>query len=166
MRISNIRNYLGGADQVIALEVLNGNQFKQSIAISSIDFTSTDVSLDIDLELFQSAITQKGSKITIDDLTKVTVPAYAIRNTQETLVTDKANGSFNFIIPSDLISGFVTDTSGATVTAPTVLPDALNPFIVAAKVQWTITDALAPLNTEIRSLRFLFVVRYQPNNNA
>ena len=32
MRISNIRHFLGGADQVIAREVLQGNQFLLNVS--------------------------------------------------------------------------------------------------------------------------------------
>ena len=59
-------------------------------------------------------------------------------------------GSFDLKVPSTLLSDF--DHGGHVHTAS---PDTASPYIVAMKLQWTNGE-------EIKSIRFLFVIRYQP----
>ena len=59
MRISNIQNYLGGADNIIAREISEGNQFLLSIEDGTIDFSSSSTTFDIKADLFEATVTRK-----------------------------------------------------------------------------------------------------------
>ena len=151
MRISNIQHYLGGADQAVAREVLEGNQFLQTVTVDDgTNFADSNaVSFTIATELFKANVTSRTGAITITDLVKesgATVKTY----TQAQLIKNEATNTFDFIVPSTLLSDF---NSGGTVYSAT--PDASNPYIVAMKLQWTTGDIT-------QSIRFLFVIRYQP----
>lgn len=150
MRISNIRHYLGGADSVIAREVLEGNQFLLNVDTDNdTDFSDSSVTFNIHTELFTSTVTEKRSCIKIDSLTKhssATVQSY----TKADLITNATTGSFDLKVPSTLLSDF--DHGGHVHTAS---PDSTTPYIVVMKLQWTVGE-------EIKSIRFLFVMRYQP----
>ena len=150
MRISNIKHYLGGADQVIAREVLQGNQFLLNVNTdNTTDFSDSSVTFNISTELFTSTITEKRSCIKIDSLAKdanVNVQSY----TKADLIKNSTTGSFDIKVPSTLLSDF--NHGGHTHTAS---PDSTTPYIVVMKLQWTVDE-------EIKSIRFLFVMRYQP----
>lgn len=149
MRISNIAHYLGGADQVVAEEILETNQFKKTISSGdNTDFTTT--SFTINAELFTGNVTYKRSVASIESLTKhsnASVTSY----TDTQVIRDKAVGGFSFLIPSTLLSDFNNGGHIHTSSA-----DTTTPFIVAVKVQWQSGE-------EIKSIRFLFIIRYQPN---
>ena len=150
MRISNIRHYLGGADSVIAREVLEGNQFLLNVDTDNdTDFSDSSVTFNIHTELFTSTVTEKRSCIQINSLTKhagASVQSY----TKTDLITNATTGSFDLKVPSTLLSDF--DHGGNTHTTS---PDSTTPYIVVMKLQWTVGQ-------EIKSIRFLFVMRYQP----
>ena len=150
MRISNIKHYLGGADQVVAREVLEGNQFTLNVdSDADIDFSDSNVTFNIVTELFTASVTDKRGSITIDSLTKhsdATNQTY----TKTDLIRNATTGNFDLLVPSTLLSDF--DHGGNTHTAS---PDTTNPWIVVMKLQWTNGE-------EIKSIRFLFVIRYQP----
>ncbi len=150
MRISNINHYLGGADQVIAREVLQGNQFLLNVNTdNTTDFSDSSVTFNISTELFTSTVTEKRSCIKIDSLSKdanANVQSY----TKADLIKNSTTGSFDIKVPSTLLSDF--DHGGHTHTAS---PDSTTPYIVVMKLQWTVDE-------EIKSIRFLFVMRYQP----
>ena len=148
MRISNIRHFLGGADQVIAREVLQGNQFLLNISgDENLDYSTATFTLAT--ELFTADVTDGRSSITINSLTKnanANVKSY----TSTDLIRNATQGSFDLKVPSTLLSDF--DNGGHVFNAS---PDTASPFIVAMKLQWTNGE-------EIKSIRFLFVIRYQP----
>ena len=148
MRISNIRHFLGGADQVIAREVLQGNQFLLNVSgDENLDYSTATFS--IATELFTADVTDGRSSITINSLTKdanANVQTY----TKADLIRNATQGSFDIKVPSTLLSDF--DHGGHVHTAS---PDTASPYIVAMKLQWTNGE-------EIKSIRFLFVIRYQP----
>lgn len=148
MRISNIRHFLGGADQVIAREVLQGNQFLLNISgDENLDYSSATFTLAT--ELFTADVTDGRSSITINSLTKdanATVQTYA----GAALIRNTTQGSFDLKVPSTLLSDF--NNGGNVFNAS---PDTVSPYIVAMKLQWTNGE-------EIKSIRFLFVIRYQP----
>jgi len=148
MRISNIRHFLGGADQVIAREVLQGNQFLLNISgDENLDYSTATFTLAT--ELFTADVTDGRSSITINSLTKdanANVQSY----TSADLIRNTTQGSFDLKVPSTLLSDF--DHGGHVYTAS---PDTASPYIVAMKLQWTNGE-------EIKSIRFLFVIRYQP----
>ena len=148
MRISNIRHFLGGADQVIAREVLQGNQFLLNVSGDE-DLDYSTATFTLATELFTADVTDGRSSITINSLTKdanSNVQSY----TSTDLIRNATQGSFDLKVPSTLLSDF--DHGGHTHTAS---PDTASPYIVAMKLQWTNGE-------EIKSIRFLFVIRYQP----
>ena len=148
MRISNIRHFLGGADQVIAREVLQGNQFLLNISgDENLDYSTATFTLAT--ELFTADVTDGRSSITINSLTKnanANVKSY----TSTDLIRNATQGSFDIKVPSTLLSDF--NNGGNVFNAS---PDTASPYIVAMKLQWTNGE-------EIKSIRFLFVIRYQP----
>ncbi len=150
MRISNIRHFLGGADQVIAREVLQGNQFLLNVSgDEDLDYSDVGTTFSIATELFTADVTDGRSSITINSLAKdanANVQTY----TKADLIRNATQGSFDIKVPSTLLSDF--DHGGHTHTAS---PDTASPYIVAMKLQWTNGE-------EIKSIRFLFVIRYQP----
>ena len=148
MRISNIRHFLGGADQVIAREVLQGNQFLLNVSGDE-DLDYSTATFTLATELFTADVTDGRSSITINSLAKdanANVQSY----TSTDLIRNATQGSFDLKVPSTLLSDF--DHGGHTHTAS---PDTASPYIVAMKLQWTNGE-------EIKSIRFLFVIRYQP----
>ena len=148
MRISNIRHFLGGADQVIAREVLQGNQFLLNVSGDE-DLDYSTATFTLATELFTADVTDGRSSITINSLTKnanATVQTYAGAD----LIRNATQGSFDLKVPSTLLSDF--DNGGHVFNAS---PDTASPYIVAMKLQWTNGE-------EIKSIRFLFVIRYQP----
>jgi len=148
MRISNIRHFLGGADQVIAREVLQGNQFLLNVSgDENLDYSTATFTLAT--ELFTADVTDGRSSITINSLTKnanANVKSY----TSTALIRNATQGSFDIKVPSTLLSDF--DNGGHIFNAS---PDTASPYTVAMKLQWTNGE-------EIKSIRFLFVIRYQP----
>jgi len=150
MRVSNIQHYLGGADQVVAKEVLEGNQFTQTITTAeSVDFSDANTTFTINTELFTASTTNQRSSLTINNLAKdsnATVQSY----TKTDLIRNAGTDTFDLLVPSDLLSKF--DNGGNTFTSS---PDSATPYVVVMKVQWTSGE-------DIKSLRFLFVIRYQP----
>ena len=152
MRISNIQHYLGGADQVIAREVLQGNQFLLNIETEddTIDFNSPSTTFSIKTEIFNSTTTESRGSIKINSLTKVPgtnqgqySKAEAIRNA--------TNGSFDLLILDSLVS-----LPGTLANPPVeIIPNSENPYIVVMKCQWTSGEIT-------KSIRFLFIIRYQP----
>lgn len=148
MRISNIRHFLGGADQVIAREVLQGNQFLLNVSGDE-DLDYATATFTLATELFTADVTDGRSSITINSLTKdanANVKSY----TSTDLIRNATQGSFDIKVPSTLLSDF--DNGGHVFNAS---PDTASPYIVAMKLQWTNGE-------EIKSIRFLFVIRYQP----
>ena len=148
MRISNIRHFLGGADQVIAREVLQGNQFLLNVSGDE-DLDYATATFTLATELFTADVTDGRSSITINSLTKdanANVQSY----TSADLIRNTTQGSFDLKVPSTLLSDF--DNGGHIFNAS---PDTASPYIVAMKLQWTNGE-------EIKSIRFLFVIRYQP----
>ena len=150
MRISNIRHFLGGADQVIAREVLQGNQFLLNVSgDENLDYSDVGTTFTLATELFSADVTDGRSSITINSLTKdanANVKSY----TSTDLIRNATQGSFDIKVPSTLLSDF--DNGGHVYNAS---PDTASPYIVAMKLQWTNGE-------EIKSIRFLFVIRYQP----
>ena len=148
MRISNIRHFLGGADQVIAREVLQGNQFLLNVSGDE-DLDYSTATFTLATELFTADVTDGRSSISINSLTKdanANVKSY----TSTDLIRNATQGSFDIKVPSTLLSDF--DNGGHIFNAS---PDTASPYIVAMKLQWTNGE-------EIKSIRFLFVIRYQP----
>ena len=127
MRISNIRHFLGGADQVIAREVLQGNQFLLNVSGDE-DLDYSTATFTLATELFTADVTDGRSSITINSLTKnanANVKSY----TSTDLIRNATQGSFDLKVPSTLLSDF--DNGGHVFNAS---PDTASPYIVAMKL--------------------------------
>lgn len=148
MRISNIRHFLGGADQVIAREVLQGNQFLLNVSGDE-DLDYSTATFTLATELFTADVTDGRSSITINSLTK-DANANVTNYSSSSLIRNATQGSFDLKVPNTLLSDF---NNGANIYNAS--PDTASPYIVAMKLQWTNGE-------EIKSIRFLFVIRYQP----
>lgn len=148
MRISNIRHFLGGADQVIAREVLQGNQFLLNVSGDE-DLDYSTATFTLATELFTADVTDGRSSITINSLTK-DANANVTNYNSSSLIRNATQGSFDLKVPNTLLSDF---NNGANIYNAS--PDTASPYIVAMKLQWTNGE-------EIKSIRFLFVIRYQP----
>ena len=148
MRISNIQNYLGGADNIIAREISEGNQFLLSIEDGTIDFSSASNTFDIKADLFEANVTRKRGSIVIDSLTAVNSATQHTYTKAELIYNTSTAGKFELLVPETLLS----DQGSFTST-----PDDTSPYIVVMKVQW------AAGTPEVKnSIRFVFVIRYQP----
>ena len=149
MRISNIQNYLGGADNIIAREIAEGNSFLLSVQDGTIDFSSASTTFEIKADLFEANVTRKRGSITIDSLTAVHSGATQHTYTKSELIHNTGTpGKFELLVPSTLLS----DQGSFSAT-----PDDSSPYIVVMKVQW------AQGTPEVKnSIRFVFVIRYQP----
>ena len=148
MRISNIQNYLGGADNIIAREISEGNQFLLSIEDGTIDFSAAGTTFDIKADLFEATVTRKRGSIIIDSLTSVNSANQHTYTKAESIYNTATAGKFELLVPSTLLS----DQGSFTST-----PDDTSPYIVVMKVQW------AAGTPEVKnSIRFVFVIRYQP----
>ena len=148
MRISNIQNYLGGADNIIAREISEGNQFLLSIEDGTIDFSSSATTFDIKADLFEANVTRKRGSIVIDSLTAVNSATQHTYTKAELIYNTSTAGKFELLVPSTLLS----DQGSYDAT-----PDDTSPYIVVMKVQW------AAGTPEVKnSIRFVFVIRYQP----
>jgi len=148
MRISNIQNYLGGADNIIAREISEGNQFLLSIEDGTIDFSSASTTFDIKADLFEANVTRKRGSIVIDSLTAVNSATQHTYTKAELIYNTSTAGKFELLVPSTLLS----DQGSYDAT-----PDDTSPYIVVMKVQW------AAGTPEVKnSIRFVFVIRYQP----
>ena len=149
MRISNIQNYLGGADNIIAREIAEGNSFLLSVQDGTIDFSSASTTFEIKADLFEANVTRKRGSITIDSLTVVHSGASQHTYTKSELIHNTGTpGKFELLVPSTLLS----DQGSFSAT-----PDDASPYIVVMKVQW------AQGTPEVKnSIRFVFVIRYQP----
>ena len=153
MRISNIQHYLGGADQVIAREVLQGNQFILNIDTGdTTDFTDAATTFSIKTELFNSTITESRGSIKIDSLTEVAGGFKAQYSKADVIKNTTTTGTFDLLIKSDLLDLLSFNSGGSPVQ---VTPNSTSPYIVIMKCQWTSGDIT-------KSLRFLFIMRYQP----
>ena len=90
--------------------------------------------------------TNSASSIITDSAAGATAQSYSKGNQ---IFNTGTAGSFDFLVPSTLLSD---QNSSFTSTA-----DDTTPFIVVCKVQW---EAGNP--AQKKSLRFVFIIRYQP----
>ena len=92
----------------------------------------------------------KNILIDVDCIIHCAARVHVMKETKADLIKNSTTGSFDIKVPSTLLSDFNHD--GHTHTAS---PDSTTPYIVVMKLQWTVDE-------EIKSIRFLFVMRYQP----
>ena len=103
MRISNIQNYLGGADNIIARERSEANQFLLSIEDGTIDFSSSATTFDIKADLFEANVTRKRGSIVIDSLTAVNSATQHTYTKAELIYNTSTAGKFELLVPSTLL---------------------------------------------------------------
>lgn len=159
MRISNISQYLGGADNVIAREIIEGDQHVFQFQLgNNIDFSG--YTFEVDTELFQANVTKRGSSIRIDSFNKYN--SNLVNEGRLQLPSDITNqdlgGVFvnttdptraNLVIPSTLLSNLTTDNAPIDTTTP---------LVVVMSV--SLTSGGQPRVTQ--SFRMLWVIRYRP----
>ena len=107
MRISNIKQYLGGADNVIARDIIEGDQFVFNFKIGS--EVLTNYTFEVDTQLFQADVTTSGSNLTINSLEPKTSPAI-----NETGTINIANGT------TPTASSTVLSSLGITLNSLTI----------------------------------------------
>ena len=102
MRVSNIGDFLGGADNVSALEMIQGEQriFAGSVVDSDDAITDiTDFTITAKAEFYTATVGSTSRAITVSDLTLLTDPVSKDLTVNK---TDNANGEFELVLPSDL----------------------------------------------------------------
>jgi hypothetical protein len=128
--------------------LFEGNQFLLSVNTNdTTDFATA--TFDIKAECFTATVERNRGSVKITSLApeaSATAQTY-IKGNQ--IFNTGTAGSFDFLVPSTLLSD---QNSSLTSTA-----DDTTPFIVVCKVQW---EAGSP--AQKKSLRFVFIIRYQP----
>ena len=164
MRISNISKYLGGADNVIAKEIIQGDQFVYQFKLGTQDFTN--YRFEVDTQLFNSSITRRGSSInftTLEPVAPAATHSYQNFNTDISqpavqnsiiqnggIVLDQTDNTVgNLIIPSTLLSDLTTTPAPANSDTP--------PVVVMSV---TLNSMGSPAIRQ--SFRMLWIVRYRP----
>ena len=180
MRISNIKQYLGGADNVIARDIIQGDQFIFTFKIGNTDLTNYE--FDVDTQLFKADVTNAGSNVTINELLQIntgTTDANIANSesgsgtpltfgypTTGTSAAVRVNGTTgSLIIPTGLLSNLtVLNTASAGTFTSSASIDSQKPFVVVMSV--TANDKATSSNAtaidSIRSFRLLWIVRYRP----
>ena len=154
MRISNIKKYIGGADNTAFYEMYEGDTTNWTFSSEDADFT--DYTFDVDAELFQVSVSYNGnSSINLDSFTKVSTAskrtlANAITDV-EAPTDDEANSFFTLNIPTDILSGFNNGDNTYETT-----PNDDEPYLVLVKI--TLTSA-GRVNSFMRG----FIMRYFPS---
>ena len=188
MRISNISNYLGGARNVIAEEIVQQDSITKTIDFGTANLN--DYVFELETELYAATVTEKGSNnITINSFLKV-----ASDGTTSTAATNATTTAANFsygtytvnadssdidytppsgqttVAPTDIIQLTTSGTDNAgkiDLKIPTSLVSNLAPVRAPADVTtpYIVTAGLKYTNgTTIRTLRFVWVIRYSPFN--
>jgi len=157
MRITNISNFLGGAETVIAEEVIERDQKTLRLVLTDAAGTNlnlTNYSATVGSELFQANVTNARGSVTIDQLTSLnqthTYGNSTVAYPSTVLTIVPASSAILFKIPATLLSDLDN-----TRSAPA---DTNTPFVVACGVQ--LSDGGSPAT--IRTIRFLFIIRYNP----
>lgn len=183
MRISNITQYLGGARNVIAEEIVQGDQIEKTIDFGTDNLN--DYTFEVETELFRANVTERGSNnITINTFQGVgtdgtsnatsTAVNYSYGsfevNADSTSITHTApSGQSNTPDIIGLASG--NDSDGKIIlTVPSSLvsnlrantfapADSTNPLIVTMGLRYETSGGTS------RTLRFVWVIRYSPINS-
>lgn len=163
MRISNISQYLGGANNVIARDIIEQDSFRYSFTVGTQDLSNYEVK--ITTELYKANVATRGSKVTFESFEK-----YQGTDTEgnTTLVNNGvyeypsmkgAEGNPYLIDPTDNSKGLITipGTLLSNLTTDHASIDASNPFVVVM----SITLDNGTLNFQ-QTFRMLWIVRYRP----
>lgn len=188
MRISNISNFLGGANRIIAREIVKGNQVKLPVSLTNSDNTPTDLSSHhfvVRAADFTSSITESRGSIIINSLTLSSEPNNGFVNLSGRSMTGvdvTNNDSVIEILDADQGGdSTVQDTFELTIPATIasnidVPADVNTPPVVVMEVKYGIGDGLGTdengtsngthadfvQGTAIDSIRWLIVLRYAP----
>ena len=138
MRISNIKQYLGGADNVIARDIIEQDQFRFNFKIGTENLTN--YTYEVDTQLFKAEVTTRGSNITIDSLVAQATDTAVDESTTITLADGAVSGGTVF--------GF--DLSANNISLSTlIIPNGFEFKIVNnANVELTRVTGRFPINNE------------------
>lgn len=160
MRISNISNYLGGAETVVAQELLQGDRKVLNLKMQDNEGTDLDLtnySVEVRTELFEATVTNQRSSIKIESLTKhggndanYDYGTATVGSPTSVLEIDNTNSTLLFKVPETLVSDLQANHF--------VDPDTTTPTIVAAGLRINNGET----NPSVKTIRFLFVIRYNP----
>jgi len=101
MRISGIENYIGGADNVKALSLIQGEQRVLSGQILNADGTAMDITnfgIVAKVDFYLADVTTTSRSMSISNLTPTAVPK---THTINGVKTDTAKGEFTITVPKD-----------------------------------------------------------------
>ena len=186
MRISNIKQYLGGADNVIARDIIEGDQFQFNFKIGSNPSTNLqNYTFDVDTQLFKANVTNAGSSVTINNLVSITstttdaeiINAFTnnspvagtgtpITNTYATgvAIDTTDNLSANLLIPTGLLSDLTSQNTIGNAFTSNASVDSTQPFLVVMSV--TANDQASSITVGAldskRTFRLLWILRYRP----
>ena len=105
MRVSNIGQYLGGASNVAAREVIRGEQlvYRGTVSRDGTALDIADFTISATAEFYTAGVTIRGSgnsaSATIDSLVASTKADATLTVTKE---VDTSTGQFSVVIPADL----------------------------------------------------------------
>ena len=114
-RISDISNFLGGADNVSVVEILQGEQFLYHGNVAGARAVPTDITgwgIEATVEFYLATVSGAGESLSISDVSVNT--ALAARPLDVT-VTDATAGQFVMGIPSDLYPNEIGSNISALV---------------------------------------------------
>ncbi len=108
-RLSNIKEFLGGADNVLQIEVLQGEQHRLTGVLRNTANNALDISgytLEVATEFYHGTVSTgaRSSAVSSLDLFESTDPNYDANSLGEATVaiTDGPNGVFQLTIPENL----------------------------------------------------------------
>jgi len=151
MRISGIENYIGGADNVKALSLIQGEQRVLQGVILNPDGTAMDITtfaITAKTEFYLADVTATPRKMTITNLTKHatakdhTIPGVKINN---------AEGTFSITIPAD----FYVTSGDAQIAIDTDL--AVNVPLAVVYIDYNVDSGVAA--SAVRSSRIVITMR-------
>ena len=113
MRVSNISQFLGGADNVAAREIIRGEQliYRGTVSRDGTALDIADFTISATAEFYTAGVSIRGSgssaTATIESLEASSKADSTLTVTKE---TDTSTGRFNVVIPADLATD--SDTAG------------------------------------------------------
>ena len=103
-KVSTISNFLGGADNVTAVEIIRGEQVNYQGTVTESDNTTpinlSSFTISATAEFYTATITSSRTGVTVTD---ITAPTPSIVDATLTVtILNAVNGTFRLTIPSDL----------------------------------------------------------------
>jgi len=151
MRISGIENYIGGADNVKAFSLIQGEQRILSGQILNPDGTAVDITnfaiiAKVDFYLADVTVTSRAMAIT--NLTKTAV---AKTHTITAVKTNDSEGKFNLTVPKD----FYVTPGNAQIEIPTDIT--VDVPLAVMYIDYNVDSTSE--TSSIRASRMVFVIR-------